>query len=70
MLIKQKHFSVNYRFCQKYRNDAYSREWEGHVVCVTVTHGVRKSICNPPMTHFMPLVSFYTPENIRKSQVF
>ena len=27
-------------------------------------------VCSHSLTHFMPLVSFYTPENIRKPEVF
>ena len=41
-----KHFSENYRFRRKSGNDTYSSGWEGHVICVIMTHCVRKSICD------------------------
>ena len=45
-----KHFLENYRFCRKSGNDAYSKRWRGHVICVNTTHCVRESICDSPLT--------------------
>ena len=47
MLIKWKHFLGAYQFCQKYRNDENSRGQEGHVICVIMTHFVRKYVTHP-----------------------
>ena len=40
--------SENYPFCWNSGNDANGREWEegGHLVCVIMTHCIRKSICD------------------------
>ena len=58
-----KYFLENYRFCQKSGNDAYSRGWGNHVVCVIMRYCVRKSICDSPLKplslHSFTLIFFY-----------
>ena len=45
-----KHFLENYQFYQKSGNDAYNKGLGGHVICVIMTHSVRKRICDSPLT--------------------
>ena len=42
-------FLENYGFSQKSGNEANSRGRRGHVLCVIMTHYLRKSICDSPV---------------------
>ena len=40
----------NFRFCRTSGNEAYDRGCWGHLVCIIMTHCVRKSICDSPLS--------------------
>ena len=51
-----KHFLKNYKFCRKSGNYTYNRGCRGHVIYIIMTHYVRKSICDSPLTEMIELV--------------
>ena len=63
-----KQFLENYRFCRKSENDAYS--WgcgrrDGHVICVNITHCIRKFICDSLLTYLYTYQDRIKIENSR-----
>ena len=47
-----KHFLENYRFCRKSGNDAYSKRWRCHAICVNMTHDALRTKINMWLTSY------------------